>query len=67
MTIKTQSPPDGGAAETFKPAHQGDEHWGKGGRYVVIDGKRVPAPPDDTEAAPPAEAAAVDQPAKKGK
>jgi hypothetical protein len=26
--------------------HVGDEHWGKGGRFVVIDGKRVPAQPD---------------------
>lgn len=26
-------------------AHVGDEHWGKGGRYIVgADGKRVPAP-----------------------
>lgn len=21
----------------------GDEHWGKGGQFVVVDGKRVPA------------------------
>lgn len=21
----------------------GDEHWGKGGRYVLVDGRRVPA------------------------
>lgn len=21
----------------------GDEHWGKGGRYVLVDGKRLPA------------------------
>lgn len=25
-------------------AHQGDGHWGTGGRYIVVDGKRVPAP-----------------------
>lgn len=25
------------------PNHVGDAHWGKGGRYVVIDGQRVPA------------------------
>ena len=22
----------------------GDEYWGKGGSYIVVDGKRVPAP-----------------------
>jgi len=23
-----------------------DAHWGKGGRYVVVDGQRVPAMPE---------------------
>ncbi len=32
-------------------AHVGDQHWGQGGRYIVVDGQRVPAPlTDDTEA-----------------
>lgn len=51
-------------AEPFKPAHLGADHWGRGGRFVMVDGKRVPAPPDDTETAP---AASTDQPARKGK
>lgn len=35
----------------------GDEHWGKGGNYIVVDGKRVPAPadPDPAESVDPAE------------
>jgi hypothetical protein len=28
----------------------GDQHWGKGGQYVMIDGKRVPAPEEPTQA-----------------
>ncbi|WP_153117370.1 hypothetical protein [Rhodocyclus tenuis] len=28
-------------------AHAGDEYWGQGGRYVVVDGKRLPAPIDE--------------------
>jgi hypothetical protein len=28
------------------PDFTGDEHWGRGGQYVVVDGKRVPAPPE---------------------
>lgn len=33
----------------------GDEHWGKGGRYVVdSDGKRVPAPTEEAAPAVPA-------------
>ena len=27
-----------------QPEKSADPHWGKGGRYVVIDGQRVPAP-----------------------
>lgn len=29
--------------EPKAPNVTADPHWGKGGRYVVIDGKRVPA------------------------
>lgn len=43
------------------PDFIGDEHWGRGGQYVVIDGKRVPAPPAPDEQPVPAE-----QSAKKG-
>ncbi len=32
-----------------------DPHWGKGGRYIVVDGKRVPAPPIEETAAPAGE------------
>jgi hypothetical protein len=39
----------------------GDEHWGKGGRYVLVDGKRVPAESLDT--APPEPPAAIAPPA----
>jgi hypothetical protein len=42
MTNKTASP----AAQDFT----GDEHWGKGGRYIIVDGKRVPALDPDTVA-----------------
>lgn len=52
---------------THQPAHAGDAHWGKGGRYVVIDGKRVPADAAANGHAAPAAAVASDQFAKKGK
>lgn len=44
-------------ADTPKPPRRlpRDEFTGKGGDYVVIDGKRVPAPAS-TETAPPAAA-----------
>ncbi len=37
--------PDAGANPAF--SHVGDPHWGQGGRYIVVDGQRVPAPPID--------------------
>lgn len=47
---KKDSPPP--ADSPF--AHQGDEHWGKGGRYIVNPetGKREPAPADQDTAKP---------------
>lgn len=39
----------------------GDEHWGKGGQYVVIDGKRVPA-----DQVPAPQPAPTEQPVQKG-
>ncbi|HJW23760.1 MAG TPA: hypothetical protein VJ576_02590 [Rhodocyclaceae bacterium] len=38
-----------------RPAHEafiGDEHWGKGGRYIIdpATGRRVPAPDTTPEA-----------------
>ena len=55
--------------EQAAPDFTGDEHWGKGGRYIVVDGKRTPAPAEQPEQADPAEAPAPaeTQPAKKGK
>lgn len=51
-------PPD---AVPLSPSFVGDEHWGKGGRYVVIDGKRVPA-----DQVPAPQPTPIEQPAKKG-
>lgn len=65
MNTKTQSSPDGASAEPFKPEHLGAANWGQGGRFVMVDGQRVPAPPESDTAAPAA--APADQPAKKGK
>jgi len=50
------------------PDFVGDEHWGRGGQYVVVDGKRVPAPPEpDTPADAAANPAPAEQtPVKKG-
>jgi hypothetical protein len=50
------------------PDFTGDEHWGRGGQYVVVDGKRVPAPPvPDVPADAPATAAPAEQtPVTKG-
>lgn len=51
-----QTGPDTTAAKAAESApdpfaHVGDPHWGQGGRYIVVDGQRVPAPlTDDTEA-----------------
>ncbi|MCB1908810.1 MAG: hypothetical protein KDH15_15700 [Rhodocyclaceae bacterium] len=49
---KTQTPPaptpDKKKAKPHDPfAHVGDEHWGKGGSYVIdpASGKRVPVEP----------------------
>lgn len=36
--------------------HAECETWGKGGSYIVVDGKRVPAPPETEAVAAPAEA-----------
>lgn len=33
----------------FVPDHVDDDHWGKGGRYEVIDGVRVPVKEEPTE------------------
>lgn len=41
-TTATGAPP----ADPF--AHVNDAHWGQGGRYIVVDGQRVPAPATDT-------------------
>ena len=49
QTVAGGKPAPAVAPDPF--AHQGDEHWGTGGRFVVEDGKRVPAPvTTDTEA-----------------
>lgn len=56
MNKKTELP---GANES---PHVGDKYWGKGGRFVVVDGKRVPAP---APAAPPAPTS--ESTSKKGK
>lgn len=57
---------NGQTNEHASPDFAGDEHWGKGGQYVVVDGKRVPAsaiPPE-----PAAEPAPAAEPTpKKGK
>ena len=44
------------------PDFTGDEYWGIGGRYVVVNGKRQPAPPEPTDPAGDAQAPAVDAP-----
>lgn len=46
------------------PDFTGDEHWGRGGQYVVIDGKRVPA--DQVPAQPDEPPAPTEQPVTKG-
>lgn len=43
--IGTFLPDSGSAQPAF--AYVGDAHWGQGGRYIVVDGQRVPAPPID--------------------
>jgi hypothetical protein len=48
------------------PDFTGDEHWGRGGQYVVVDGKRVPAPPEPETPSAPADAPAEQSPVKKG-
>ena len=52
---ETAAPPGEGiqaadAQETVSDpfAHVNDEHWGKGGRFIVVDGQRVPAPVNDS-------------------
>lgn len=46
-------PDDAGPAAGSDPfTHIGDEHWGRGGRYVVdADGRRVPVIPESEVAA----------------
>lgn len=51
--------------EPSAPDFTGDEHWGRGGQYVVVDGKRVPAPEPAPEAAT-SPAAPTEPSAKKG-
>ena len=36
-------------APAAQPDFTGDEHWGRGGRYIVdpLTGKRIPAPAED--------------------
>ena len=52
----TAAPGEGHVRPTTETApdpftHVGDPHWGQGGRYIVVDGQRVPAPlTNDTEA-----------------
>lgn len=62
--MKTKTPADSKAADAMsptasqaanRPAHEafiGDEHWGKGGRYIIdpATGRRVPAPDTTPEA-----------------
>lgn len=50
----------------------GDAHWGKGGRYVLVDGKRVPAesvapaaPPESPVVAPSAPASQPRKPTRR--
>lgn len=53
--------------KSTSPDFTGDEHWGKGGRYIVVDGKRVPAPVEQPEKAGSPAPAEQPQPVKKGK
>jgi hypothetical protein len=55
MSKKTITP----EAVPPEPSFVGDEHWGKGGSYIVVNGQRVPAPAEDAAPLP-------EQPAEKG-
>jgi len=53
MASKKPAPPTEAASDTAqdRSSYVGDEHWGKGGRYVIdpATGARVPAPAEPTK------------------